>query len=87
MLVLDTVTKFVQLIKLAQSETGCGSETVRPPRLVLEGAEREEALRIIREGLNNRPDIAQKSTPFDAGAKVGANNGHRNGIAVVTGAR
>lgn len=61
---LDVVPKFVQLIKLAQQEAGVGSETVRPPRLVLAGKEREEALAIIREGLNNRPAMAQSSTPF-----------------------
>jgi 4-hydroxy-tetrahydrodipicolinate synthase len=55
---LDTVTKFVQLIKLTQQEVGMGSERVRPPRLVLEGAERDEALRTIRQGLENRPSQA-----------------------------
>jgi 4-hydroxy-tetrahydrodipicolinate synthase len=52
---LDTVPKFVQLIKLVQAEVGLGSETVRPPRMPLEGAEREAALRLIRERLANRP--------------------------------
>ncbi len=52
---LDTVPKFVQLIKLAQQEAGIGSEVVRAPRLVVEGAEREAALKIIREGIANRP--------------------------------
>ncbi|MDQ3814817.1 MAG: dihydrodipicolinate synthase family protein, partial [Armatimonadota bacterium] len=32
---LDTVPKFVQLIKLAQQEAGMGNETVRAPRLPL----------------------------------------------------
>jgi len=45
---MDTVSKFVQLIKLVQAEVGKGSARVRPPRLELEGAEREEALNIIR---------------------------------------
>ncbi len=52
---LDVVPKFVQLIKLAQQECGMGSERVRPPRLVLEGAERAEALAVIRESLARRP--------------------------------
>jgi len=52
---LDVVPKFVQLIKLAQQETGTGSERVRPPRLMLEGKERDEALALIRERLANRP--------------------------------
>ena len=82
LLALDTVPKFVQLIKLAQQEAGCGDETVRAPRLVLEGTERATALQTIREGLNNRPTLAQNSTPFD----IGANNGHRNGVAVMTNA-
>ena len=55
MLRLDTVPKFVQLIKLAQQEVGMGSETVRAPRLVVVGAERENALKVIHEGLANRP--------------------------------
>lgn len=44
---LDTVPKFVQLIKLVQQEVGMGSERVRTPRLPLEGAERAAALRVI----------------------------------------
>src|SRR5829696_3581376 len=35
---LDTVPKFVQLIKLVQAELGRGTETVRGPRLVLVGS-------------------------------------------------
>lgn len=54
---LDTVPKFVQLIKLAQQEASMGEERVRAPRLVLEGNERETALQIIREGLKNRPQF------------------------------
>jgi len=52
---LDVVPKFVQLIKLVQQECGMGSERVRPPRLILEGAERGEALAVIRERLARRP--------------------------------
>jgi 1-pyrroline-4-hydroxy-2-carboxylate deaminase len=54
---LDVVPKFVQLIKLAQQECGLGSERVRPPRLTLAGAERDEALTVIRERLVRRPRI------------------------------
>src|SRR6266446_8209346 len=43
---LDTHPKLVQYIKLAASECGLGSETVRPPRLLLTGREREEVLAI-----------------------------------------
>jgi 4-hydroxy-tetrahydrodipicolinate synthase len=52
---LDTVPKFVQLIKLVQQEVGLGSERVRPPRLPLEGAEREAALALVRGALARRP--------------------------------
>jgi 4-hydroxy-tetrahydrodipicolinate synthase len=55
---LDTVPKFVQLIKLVQAEVGMGSETVRPPRLVLEGEEREAALAVIREAIALRPEVS-----------------------------
>ena len=44
---LDTVVKFVQLIKLVQESVGMGSAAVRAPRLVLEGRELDEARRII----------------------------------------
>lgn len=53
---LDTVPKFVQLIKLVQQEVGMGNERVRPPRLELTDAEREDTLRLIREALAAKPD-------------------------------
>lgn len=52
---LDTVTKFVQLIKLAQREVGMGSARVRPPRLELVGQELDDALATIRSALASRP--------------------------------
>jgi 4-hydroxy-tetrahydrodipicolinate synthase len=52
---LDTVPKFVQLIKLVQQEIGRGSEVVRPPRLTLTGAEREQTITLIRERLSSKP--------------------------------
>jgi 4-hydroxy-tetrahydrodipicolinate synthase len=48
---MDTVPKFVQLIKLAQEEVGMGSQRVRPPRLVLTGEELAEAKRVIASAL------------------------------------
>ena len=81
LLELDTVPKFVQLIKLAQQEMGCGSETVRAPRLSLADAERDEALQTIGAALAKRPAHLPASTPFDAGAL----NGHHDGTAIKTG--
>lgn len=52
---LDTVPKFVQLIKLVQQEVGKGKAFVRPPRLELDGAELKTALELIRERLATRP--------------------------------
>jgi 4-hydroxy-tetrahydrodipicolinate synthase len=52
---LDTVPKFVQLIKLAQEVVGLGSERVRAPRLVLDGAERAAALEVIAAANATRP--------------------------------
>ena len=51
---MDTVPKFVQLIKLVQQEVGMGNARVRPPRLELEGAELDEALRVIRHALSSK---------------------------------
>ncbi len=55
LLTLDTVPRFVQLIKLVQQRVGHGDERVRAPRLVLEGAEREAALALIDQALATRP--------------------------------
>ena len=55
---LDTHVKLVQYIKLAQAECGFGSETTRPPRLPLVGAEREAILSIIRKGIETRPAVS-----------------------------
>lgn len=54
---MDTVPKFVQLIKLMQERAGIGSERVRAPRLVVEGAEREDALRQIDHAIATRPKL------------------------------
>lgn len=52
---MDTVPKFVQLIKLVQEEVGMGSARVRGPRLELTGAELAEAKAVIATALANRP--------------------------------
>jgi 4-hydroxy-tetrahydrodipicolinate synthase len=57
LLELDIHPKLVQYIKLAEQEVGIGSETVRAPRLKLEGSERERVLAIIREGIKSRPKL------------------------------
>jgi 4-hydroxy-tetrahydrodipicolinate synthase len=54
---LDTVPKFVQLIKLTQERAGLGSERVRAPRLVVAGEERKSALAIIDAALAQRPEL------------------------------
>lgn len=52
---MDTSPKFVQLIKLVQSQTGQGSARVRPPRLELPANERVEALETLKSALRSRP--------------------------------
>jgi 4-hydroxy-tetrahydrodipicolinate synthase len=58
---MDTVPKFVQLIKLVQEEVGMGSARVRPPRLELSGAELDEARRVIRHALEMRIERSTSS--------------------------
>ncbi|MBP9099762.1 MAG: dihydrodipicolinate synthase family protein [Ferruginibacter sp.] len=57
LLELDIHPKLVQYIKLAEKQAGIGSEYVRPPRLILEGEERKIILKIINEGILNRPEL------------------------------
>ena len=52
---LDTVPKFVQLIKLVQEEAGKGSQRVRPPRLALAGEELMRTKQLIANSLATRP--------------------------------
>jgi 4-hydroxy-tetrahydrodipicolinate synthase len=52
---MDTVPKFVQLIKLVQAECGMGNTRVRSPRLELVGGELERARKVIGEALQTRP--------------------------------
>ena len=55
MLRMDTVPKFVQLIKLVQEEIGMGSARVRPPRLEVVGAELAEAKAIVAKAVASNP--------------------------------
>lgn len=57
LLELDIHPKLVQYIKLAAQQTGIGSEVVRAPRLILEGEERREILKIINDGIASRPEL------------------------------
>lgn len=59
LLELDIHTKLVQYIKLAETQTGIGSEYVRAPRLTLVGEERERILKIINDGIAARPVLPQ----------------------------
>ena len=52
---LDIHAKLVQYIKLAEVQTGIGSEYVRAPRLPLVGKERERILKVIGECVASRP--------------------------------
>ena len=54
---MDTDPKLVQMIKLAEQIAGRGSELVRPPRLQLEGAERDYVTRTIEQALADRPQV------------------------------
>jgi 4-hydroxy-tetrahydrodipicolinate synthase len=55
MLHFDSHPKLVQYIKIACSEMGYGTETVRAPRMPLVGAEREAILKIIHHSAATRP--------------------------------
>jgi 4-hydroxy-tetrahydrodipicolinate synthase len=54
---LDISPQLVQNIKLAEVMTGIGTEYVRPPRKMLQGAERERVIQILEEGLKKRPTL------------------------------
>ena len=55
---LDTVPKFVQLIKLVQEKVGWGNTRVRAPRLALVGKELEDTLAILDHALATRPQVS-----------------------------
>ena len=60
---LDTVPKFVQLIKLVQAEAGMGNARVRPPRLELVGEELQNTKQLIRHALQTRPQNISCTVP------------------------
>ena len=57
---LDTHPHFVQYIKLCAQEAGLGAEWVRAPRLHVAGDERKRVLKIIRDGIKNRPKLPKR---------------------------
>ncbi len=54
---LDVDVKLVQMIKLANQMTGEGSEVVRAPRLILEGADRAHVEAVVNHALETRPNL------------------------------
>jgi len=54
---LDTVPKFVQLIKWVQAEVGRGTPFVRPPRLELAGEDLAHARAVLSKALAARPKL------------------------------
>jgi dihydrodipicolinate synthase/N-acetylneuraminate lyase len=63
---MDTVPKFIQLIKQVQQELGVGSARVRGPRLQLAGPELEATRAAVAHAMGARPAVATKSSPFPA---------------------
>jgi len=59
LLELDISPQLVQNIKLAEVATGLGTEYVRAPRLVLQGAERERVQGVIDAAMAVRPDLVE----------------------------
>jgi 1-pyrroline-4-hydroxy-2-carboxylate deaminase len=65
---LDTVPEFVQYIKFVQQEMGCGTASVRPPRLELPPSAAAETRKLLRDHLARRPVV--KSQPMAATASA-----------------
>jgi dihydrodipicolinate synthase/N-acetylneuraminate lyase len=59
---MDTVPKFIQLIKQVQEETGTGNARVRLPRLQVTGAELKETRAAVAHALKKPPAV--RSTAF-----------------------
>jgi 4-hydroxy-tetrahydrodipicolinate synthase len=62
---MDTVPKFIQLIKQVQQEAGIGSARVRAPRLEVVGEELVATRAAFAYAQATRPSIAAVSTPFN----------------------
>ena len=63
---MDTVPKFIQLIKQVQQELKVGNARVRGPRLEVAGAELATVRDAVAYAMANRPSVARKSTSFAA---------------------
>jgi 4-hydroxy-tetrahydrodipicolinate synthase len=61
---MDTVPKFVQLIKWVQEQMGVGSQRVRAPRLEITGTELEEAKAVFEKAKAERPKLSE--VPFSS---------------------
>jgi 1-pyrroline-4-hydroxy-2-carboxylate deaminase len=61
---MDTVPKFIQLIKQVQHEANIGTARVRAPRLELTGSELAETREAFRIAQAHRPSVAVASTRF-----------------------
>lgn len=61
---MDTVPKFVQLIKWVQEEMGVGFARVRGPRLEITGTDLEEARAILAKAKAERPRVSE--VPFSS---------------------
>jgi 4-hydroxy-tetrahydrodipicolinate synthase len=59
---LDTVPKFVQLIKFVQQELAVGSARVRGPRMEITGEELRVTRDLIRAAMSSRPSVCIPST-------------------------
>jgi len=62
---MDTVPKFIQLIKQVQQEAGIGSARVRAPRLEVAGEELAATRAAFAFAQAHRPAVAVPSTPFN----------------------
>lgn len=60
---MDTVPKFIQLIKQVQQEAGIGNARVRPPRLQVVGQELEATRAAVAQALAVRPPVRSKAFP------------------------
>jgi 4-hydroxy-tetrahydrodipicolinate synthase len=65
---MDTVPKFVQLIKWVQEKAGVGSARVRAPRMEIQGEELKIATATFEKALSERPSISEKPFADFAGA-------------------